>query len=87
MAAARKFEVYQSEAQNAALRLLSRKSGASLDDLTDQLGVEDSAARAIIGRLRAKGHTVERAGTKIWQLKDVPTPRARNDNGGRRARS
>lgn len=56
--------------QAQAAALLSRKRGASLEDLTARLGVEGTAARAIIGRLRAKGAEVEITGPSRWRLVD-----------------
>ena len=41
-------------------RLLNRKAGATLDDITDATGWQPHSARAFMSGLRKKGHTIIR---------------------------
>lgn len=55
--------------QDAALALLKRKSGATVEQLADRLELASAkAARGIIDRLRAKGTKIENIGEHRFKL-------------------
>lgn len=54
---------------NQAIKLLSRKRGASIEDIEDRLGLRsEKSARNLLDTLKAKGHRIENIGSRRFRL-------------------
>lgn len=62
--------------QTAALKLLRRPSGATVEQITDRLELESTkAARGLVDRLRFKGIKVKNIGSHTFKVRTRANPR------------
>jgi hypothetical protein len=68
--------------QTQALRLLRRRGGATVEQLTEQLGLpQPKAARGLIDRLRAKGEPIVNVAPHKFRAEAGQEPRGHRRRG------
>lgn len=59
------------ESYQTAARLLSRKMGASVEELSKEMDLPQDSARALVSRLRAKGLDIVNTEQRRWRVTGV----------------